>query len=210
MSDPTTESARDDLAFVRALVSEGGQAQATLGEALFGAGLCYGIQCALQFLFASGVYGAPLVQLAVGVLPTVVFTVLMVRITVRDRGQSQHGVSTRAINATFGGAGLAAICSAAIFGYLSMRANSMETFLLHPVIICVLQGTVWYTAFVIRRRGWFGLVSAGWFATSLALAFVLGTHDPRLATWFLGVLTLAMFLLLALPGWLLWKGAARG
>lgn len=209
MTDPTPESARDDLAFVRALVSEGGAAQATLGEALFGAGICYGVQCVLQFAFVAGVPAPGLVQLAVGVLPTVIFVVLITRITIRERGQSQHGVGTRAINAAFGGAGLAAMTSAAIFGYISTRTHSMETFLLHPTMICVIQGTVWYIAFAIRRRGWFGLVSLGWFASALALGFVLGLGGPDVGVRFLAILSAAMLGLLALPGWLLWKGGAR-
>lgn len=208
MTDPT-ESARDDLAFVRALVTEGGQAQAALGEALFVAGLCYGAQCILQGIFAAGVYAPGLVQLAVGVLPTVIFLILMIRIMIRDRGVSQHGVGTRAINAAFGGAGLAAMTTAMVFGWLSARWHSMEVFLIHPTMVCVVQGTVWYIAFAIRRRGWFGLVSLGWFSSALALAFVLGLGGPELAPLFLAILSAAMLGLLALPGWLLWKGAAR-
>ncbi len=208
MTDPT-ESARDDLAFVRALVTEGGQAQATLGEALFGAGLCYGVQCLLQFAFSAGVDAPPLIQLAVGVLPTAIFLGLLTRIMIRERGQSQHGVATRAINAAFGGAGLAAMTSAAIFAWLSSRTHSMETFLIHPTMICVVQGTVWYIAFAIRRRGWFGLVSFGWFASALALAFVLGLGGPNVGPRFLAILSVAMLGLLALPGWLLWRGSAR-
>jgi hypothetical protein len=206
MTDPQ-ESARDDLAFVRALVSEGGQAQATLGEALFGAGLCYGAQCVLQGVFAAGVYAPWPVQLAVGVLPTVIFIVLIVRITIRERGQSQHGVGTRAINAAFGGAGLAAMTTVAIFGGLAARWHSMEIFLLHPTMICVVQGTVWYIAFAIRRRGWFGLVSLGWFACALALAAVLGMGGPGVGPWFLAILSAAMLGLLALPGWVLMRTA---
>lgn len=208
MTDPT-ESARDDLAFVRALVSEGGQAQAALGEALFVAGLCYGVQCILQGIFAAGVYAPSLIQLAVGVLPTIIFLALMTRIMIRDRGASQHGVGTRAINAAFGGAGLAAMVTAMVFGWLSGRWHSMEVFLIHPMMVCVVQGTVWYIAFAIRRRGWFGLVSLGWFASALSLALVLGLGGPNVGPIFLAILTAAMLGLLALPGWLLWKGAAR-
>lgn len=208
MTDPT-ESARDDLAFVRALVTEGGQAQTTLGEALFVAGFCYGAQCILQGIFAAGVNAPELIQLAVGVLPTVIFIVLIIRITARERGQSQHGIATRAIGAAFGGAGLAAMITGMIFGYLSWRWNSMAVFLIHPTMVCVVQGTAWYIAFAIRRRGWFGLVSLGWYSSALALGLVLGLGGQSLAPLFLAILSAAMLGLLALPGWLLWKGAAR-
>ncbi|MBX3563770.1 MAG: hypothetical protein KF730_04245 [Sphingomonas sp.] len=210
MSDPITESARDDLAFVRALVSEGGQVQLSLGQALFVAGLCYGIQCLIQTILATGIEAPVAVHLTVGILPTLIFIAEMIRITIRDKGQSKHSVGTRAINAAFGGGGLAALTTALIFGWLAWRTHSMATWLLHPIMICVVQGTVWYIAFAVRRQGWFGLVSGGWFVTSLALAWILGLGDPDLFVPFLAILTVALLGLMALPGWILWRGAARG
>jgi hypothetical protein len=147
------------------------------------------------------------VHLTVGILPTLIFLVAITRITIRDKGQSQHSVGTRAINAAFGGGGLAALTTALIFAYLAYRTQSMATWLLHPIMICVVQGTVWYIAFATRRRGWFGLVSGGWFGTSLALAWMLGIGDVRLIVPFLLLLSAAMLGLMALPGWALWRSA---
>jgi len=209
MTDPT-ESARDDLAFVRALVSEGGQVQHSLGQALLVAGLCYGIQCLLQTILATGIQAPAAVHLTVGIVPTLVFLVAMIRITIRDKGQSKHSVGTRAINAAFGGGGLAALTTAMIFAYLAFRTQSMSTWMLHPIMICVVQGTVWYIAFAVRRQGWFGLVSGGWFLTSLVLAWILGLGEANLFVPFLAILTAALLGLMALPGWVLWRGAARG
>jgi hypothetical protein len=76
-------------------------------------------------------------------------------------------------------------------------------------MICVVQGTAWYTAYAIRRRGWFSLVSAGWFATSLLLAWMLGTGDPNIALPFLLVLAAALLGLMALPGWILMRTGTR-
>ncbi|RYY29035.1 MAG: hypothetical protein EOP62_01595 [Sphingomonadales bacterium] len=209
MTDPTTTSARDDLAFVRALVSEGGQVQNSLGQALFAGGACYGGQCFLQTILATGIQAPVAVHLTVGIAPTLIFLIAITRITIRDKGQSKHSVGTRAIGAAFGGGGLAAMTTALIFGYLAWRTQSMATWLLHPIMICVVQGTVWYIAFAVRRRGWFGLVSGGWFATSLILAWLLGLGDAQLIVPFLAVLTAALLGLMALPGWALWRGVAR-
>jgi hypothetical protein len=205
----TAEKARDDLAFVRALVSEGAQVQSSLGQALLAAGTCYGVQCLLQALFAAGVEVPVAVHLTVGFLPTLLFLVAISRITMRDRNNSRHSVGTRAINAAFGGGGLAALATALIFGYLAFRHQNMGTWLLHPIMICVVQGTAWYTAYAIRRRGWFGLVSAGWFATSLLLAWMLGSGDPAMITLFLLVLAAALLGLMALPGWVMMRTGAR-
>lgn len=208
MTDPT-ESARDDLAFVRALMSESGQVQSSLGQALLAGGACFGVQCLLQALFATRADVPAALHLIVGITPTLVFLVAITWITVRDKGTSKHSVGTRAINAAFGGGGLAAMTTALIFGYLAFSYRNMGTWLLHPVMICVVQGVVWYTAFAVRRRGWFGLVSAGWFATSLVLAYMLGLKDERVITPFLLVLSAALLGLMALPGWIIMRAGAR-
>jgi hypothetical protein len=208
MSDPT-ESARDDLAFVRALMSESGQVQSSLGQALLAGGACFGVQCLLQSFLSTGIQVPTAVHLVVGFTPTLVFIVAITLITVRDKNKSQHSVGTRAINAAFGGGGLAAMTTALIFGYLAWRSQDMATWLLHPIMICVVQGTVWYTAYAIRRRGWFGLISAGWFATSLALAWLLGRGDDKLISLFLLILAAALLGLMALPGWIMMRAGAR-
>lgn len=208
MTDPTT-SARDDLAFVRALMSEGGQVQSSLGHALLAGGLCYGLQCLVQAVFASGVPVPIAAHLTVGILPTVIFIAEMIRITIRDKHNSQHSVGTRAINAAFGAGGLAAMTTAIIFAWLAYKTQSMATWLLHPIMICVVQGTVWYIAFAVRRQGWFGLVAAGWFAVSLVLAYLLGLGGERLVVLFLLILAAALLGLMALPGWIMMRAGAR-
>lgn len=206
MRDPT-ERARDDLAFVRALVSEGGQAQASLGRALVAGGLCYGLQCMAQWLFALGVPAPDWLQLAVGALPTVIFITLLIVLMQRDKAQSQHGVATRALNAAFGGAGLAAMTTSIVFGYVSWRLQQFTIFLFHPMMVCVIQGTVWYIAFAIRRRGWLGLVSAGWFGVAIGLGLLLGSGNAALIHWFVLLIGLALLGLMALPGWVLMRTA---
>jgi len=208
MNDPATESARHDLAFVRQLMSESGQVQDSLGQALLAGGACYGVQCLIQAWLATGVQAPVALHLFVGIMPTVIFIAAMVRITIRDKHNSRHSVGTRAINAAFGGGGLAAATTALIFAYLAWRTQDMGTWLLHPIMICVVQGVVWYTAFAVRRTGWFGLISAGWFVTSLLLAFMLGSGQS--ITLFLLVLAFALLAFMALPGWILWRGAAHG
>lgn len=208
MTDPT-ESARDDLAFVRALMSESGQVQSSLGQALLAGGACFGVQCLLQALFVNRTDIPTALHLIVGISPTLIFIVAITWISIRDKGASKHSVGTRAINAAFGGGGLAAMTTALIFGYLAITYRNMGTWLLHPVMICVVQGVVWYTAFAVRRRGWFGLVSAGWFATSLVLAYMLGLKDERVITPFLLVLSAALLGLMALPGWIMMRAGAR-
>jgi hypothetical protein len=194
------DSARDDLAFLRALVSEGGQAQGPVGAGLLAGGLCYGLQCLAQWgLLVSKWTAPPWLALSIGLLPTVIFLAILVRLIIRDRNPSHNGVGTRAMNAAFGGAGLASLTTSAIFAYLAFRHQSIMIWLFHPMMVCVVQGTVWYIAYAIRRRGWIGLVSAGWFATALLLAFLI--ESP----WFLLLLAVSLLLMMALPGWVLMR-----
>lgn len=202
MTDPA-ESARDDLAFVRALVTEGGQVQQSVGAGLFAGGACYGVQCLLQWaILASGWKAPDLLNLAIGILPTILFLALLTRLIWRDRENSQHGIGTRALNAAFGGAGLAMLTTSLIFGYLAFREQSIMIWLFHPLMVCVVQGTVWYIAYAIRRRGWIGLVSGAWFACALVLTLLMSHHV------FVLVLALALLFLMALPGWVMMRSPA--
>lgn len=204
MTDPS-QSARDDLAFVRALVSEGGKVQASAGEALLAGGLCYGLQCLAQWaLMVSGWPAPPIVHLTAGFLPTVIFIALIVWIVRRNGTAAPHGMAMRAFNAGFGSTGLATLTTAAIFGYLAWRRQDLGVWLFHPLMVAVLQGAAWYIAFAILRRGWLALVSAGWFITAFLGALVLDRLDL-----FLPLVGAALLLLMALPGWILMRSAAN-
>ncbi|WP_066658258.1 MULTISPECIES: hypothetical protein [unclassified Sphingomonas] len=204
MTDPS-QSARDDLAFVRALVSEGGQVQASAGEALLAGGLCYGLQCLVQWaLMVSGWPAPPIVHLTAGFLPTVIFVALIIWIVRRNGAVAPQGMAMRAFNAGFGSTGLATLTTAAIFGYLAWRRQDMGVWLFHPLMVAVLQGAAWYIAFAIRRRGWLALVSVGWFATAILGALMLERIDL-----FILLIGAALLLLMALPGWILLRGAAN-
>ncbi|MEG3180853.1 hypothetical protein [Sphingomonas sp. LT1P40] len=202
MTDPA-ESARDDLAFVRALVSESGSIQSSLGQVLLAGGLCYGIQCVVQWLILVSGWRAPdAVHLTAGFLPTLIFLGAIVWLMRRNGNAAPHGMAMRALNAAFGSSGLAAMTTAAIFGYLAWREQNMGIWLLHPLMVCVVQGAVWYIAFAIRRRGWIGLVSIGWFVTAFLAALSLQRVDL-----FLLLIGTALLLLMALPGWVLMRSA---
>ncbi len=204
MTDPA-QSARDDLAFVRALVSDGGAVQASLGQALLAGGLCYGIQCIAQWgIYISGWQAPAAVHLTAGILPSVVFIGLIIWLSRRNRDAVPHGMSTRALNAAFGSSGLAAMTTAVIFGYLAWRFQDMGIFLFHPLMVAVVQGAVWYVAFAIRRRRWLGLVSIGWFAAAM-----LGALTIERMELFILLIGAALLLLMALPGWILMRSAAN-
>jgi hypothetical protein len=181
-----------DLSFLKSLVSEGPKAQATAGQVFMTAGLLYGAQCLLNWLgVAFKLSWPPLVWLLIGFGPTVLFLLALAVIIWRDRRNRVEGVAARALNATYTSAGLANLFVVAIFGYNAMQEKSMTLWLLYPAVICVFQGAVWYVAWVIRRKLWLAVISAGWFLTSLALGALI--HN---APAYLLVLSVALVVLM--------------
>lgn len=198
------DTARDDLVFLKALVTEGGQAQSTLGLLLFWAGLLYGGHTLLLWMAEAKWIALPqnIFGLVIAAAPTVIFLGLICWVIWRERKQSQHGMATRALNAAFGGAGLASLTTSLIFGYIATQRQDIFIWMFHPIVSFVVQGTVWYIAFAVRRRAWFAVVSFGWHASAVAMALLL-QHGQISAL--LLVLGFGLLLLMALPGWVLWR-----
>ena len=204
--DPGAASPADlagNLAFVKALVSEGGRAQATGGTAFFAAGLSYGAQCLLQYAQIRGwLPGTPAVSLFLGVAPTVVFLAFLAVILWRGRKDSQQGVATRALNATFGSAGLANLFMVFVFGYNAVTQKSLTIWLFYPCVVCAFQGAIWYVAYMIRRKAWLAFVSAGWFVTTVALGLTL-----RDVPTYVLIIGFALLFLMGGSGWYMMKQA---
>jgi len=199
------ESASNDvagnLAFVKALVSEGGQLQTTAGAAFLAAGLCYGIQCLLQYAQIRGwLPGGQPVSLILGLGPSVVFVVALSLILWRNRKTTQQGVATRALNATFSSAGLANLFMIFVFGYNALTEKSLAIWLYYPCVVCAFQGASWYVAYAIRRKVWLAFVSAGWFLTTVALGLTLKDISAYVL-----IVGLALTFLMGGSGWYMMK-----
>lgn len=204
----TTEldQARDDLAFMRSLVSGGERFQATAGEIFIWAGVLYGLQCVGQWLDVIGaVRLPPLGQLILGFGPTAIFLVVIAVVIWRERKAPKGGPTTRALNAAFQGAGLANLVMAFVFAYGAHRAQDFSVWLYHPVVVCMFQGVAWYVAWTIRGRAWVGFVSLGWFAVTVALGVTIDNIGA-----FLLIIAIALFGLMAIPGYAMMRLGQRG
>ncbi len=201
-----TDNAQNDLAFLRALVNEGPKTQVSAGFLFIVAGVAYGIQCLLFWLqMTLKLEWPPLMWPVVGFAPTAIFLGVMGYMLWRDRRDSQHGVATRAMNAAFGGAGLANLSMCIVFGYVSSAEKNFLIWMLYPAVVAALQGAAWYIAYMIRRRLWLAAVSGGWFATAVALGFLI--HDmPN----YLLLFSLALFVLMAAPGYVMVRHGKAG
>jgi hypothetical protein len=171
----TPDSARDDLAYLRALVQGTDSLPRGFGQAYAAAGLCYGVQFLLHGAQALGWATSPNLGLVIGLGPTIVFLALLTWIIARDRREGAGGgVTFRAVRSVFSAVGFANIAAAVIVGSVALREHSLTIWLIFPCIIMVFQGAAWLVAFVLWRQGWFGLVASGWFAAGIAAGLCVG------------------------------------
>ena len=207
MSDKSAGAGQDiqaDLAFVKALVTEGSRVQISGGALYLAGGVCYGLQCLAQWAHLVGIVNLGLWgNLIAGFLPTIVFLAVMSVILWRDRKVPKNGVATRALNAAFSSAGLANLFMVGVFAYVAITEKSMLIWLLYPITVCAFQGAVWYTAYMIRKQIWLAVISAGWFVTTLTLGFLIGTPHYVL------VLGLALSGIMGGGGWYMMKQARK-
>ena len=203
----TPDEARDDLAYLRALVQGVEGFPRGFGQAYSAAGVCYGVQFLLHGAQAMGWAPADgLGSLVIGLGPTVVFLSVLTWLLIRDRAEGIAGVSARAVRAVFSAIGMANIAAAAVVGSVALREHSLTIWLIFPCIIMVFQGAAWLVAFVLWRRPWFAPVAVGWFAGGMAAALFIGN-----APAYLTVCGIAFIVLMLGPGLALARPApARG
>lgn len=197
---PDSETAHEDLAFLKALVSEGPKAQVIAGRLFVVAGTVYGLQAlayAAQIVFA--LQWSPALNLFIGFAPLAVLVAYIAWLTWQGRkGNTSQGVATRALSAGFQGAGLANLALCIVFGYVAMTQKNFMIWMLYPAVTAGVQGACWYIAYMIRRRLWLAGVCAGWFATAIALGFLI--RNPAAYLFLLGI---ALFVLLVAPGYVM-------
>jgi hypothetical protein len=202
-----TPSAQDDLAFMRALVDSAGGSglPVAFGEGYFAAGLIYGLQALSAFIqmVAHVPYFSNL-SLVFGVGPTLIFGVAITWIIWRHRGEGQGGVTARAVGTTFGCLGLANFALICVIGSVALKQHSLVIWWIYPCVVLVTQGAAWLVASSLRRGRWQAAVAAGWFAGAIAAAQVI--DQP---TWFVFVLTLCLFGLMAAPGYVMMRQARK-
>lgn len=203
-----TPSAEADLAFMRSIVEGGGRPSLTLAICYLAGGLLYGLQCLFHVGQAFGVLRWPdLANLAFVAAISAAFLIVLVWAIRRDRRDDAAGrrgpLASRAMNAGLSGAGMANAAILIVFGVGAVRDQDFGVWLYYPAMIFALQSAAWFMAWNLKKKGWMLATSLGGWATAVALGLLV--REPQ---WYLGVCTLALFGLFALPGWIMYRDAA--
>ena len=206
---PRPHSPEDDLAFMRSIVEGGGRPPLALAICYLAGGLLYGLQCLFHVGQAMGLIRWPdLANLAFVVGISVVFLTILTWAILKDRkvgGSNRGPLAARAMNAAFSATGMANAAVIIIFGVGAVRDNDFAVWLYYAAIVFALQAAAWYMAWTLKRKGWMLAVALGGWTTAVALGVLV--REPL---WYLGVCTAALFLLFALPGWVLFRDARAG
>ena len=209
---PRLYSPEDDLAFMRSIVEGGGRPPMTLAICYLAGGLLYGLQCLFHVGQATGLIRWPdLANLAFVAGITIAFLSVLTWAILKDRkdgGANRGPMASRTLNAAFNATGMANLAVIIIFGIGAWRDQDFAVWLYYAAIVFALQAAAWYMAWTLKRKTWMLAVALGGWTTAVALGVLV--REPML---YLGVCTVALFLLLALPGWVMFRDAravARG
>ena len=207
MTAPRTSSPEDDLAYLRSVISGGGpQGHITMGIAYLAGGLLYGVQCLFHIGQSWGwIMWPPAPTLAFIIGITVAMIAVLIWASRRDSKQPRPGpVVTRTLNAAFSATGMVNLAVIAVFGAGAMRDQDFAVWLYYPAMVFAIQAAAWFVAWSLRRKAWMLATCLGGWVTAIALGLLV--REPLI---YLYVCTAALFLLFALPGWIMLSGALR-
>ena len=203
---PRPTSPQDDLAFMRSIVEGGGRTSMTLAICYLAGGLLYGLQCLFHIGQVTGLIRWPeLANLIFVVMITVSFLAVLTWAILKDRrdGPPNRGpLATRSLNAAFSATGMANSAVIIVFGVGAIRDQDFAIWLYYAAIVFALQAAAWFMAWTLKKKGWMLATALGGWVTAVALGVLV--REPL---WYLGVCTVALFALFALPGWILFRDA---
>ena len=201
---PRPPSIEADLAFLRSIVEGGGKPALTLAVAYLAGGLLYGTQCLFHIGQITGVIRWPdLANLIFVVSITVAMCAVLAWAIMKDVKAGNTGpTSSRAMNAGFSAAGMTNVAIIIVFGVGAVREGEFFIWLYYAAMIFALQAAAWFVAWSLRRKTWMLMTALGGWATAIGLGLTV-----RDVPVYLGICTAALFLLFALPGWIMLRQA---
>lgn len=200
-----TESAREDLAYLKGLVGadSGSEAWRTGGKLFAVGGLVYGLQCMFHGAQILGLQApGPIILLAM-VGPTVVFLIYMTIIIIQNgKAAKPQGTTGRAVAAIFNSTGMINLVFLIIFAPPAIQSGDFRVWLFYPAVVFAVLGGAWFAAWQLRRRLWMLGAALGWMVSAALMGLTRG--QPA----YLLICGLALFLFMMLPGIAMARGKA--
>ncbi|KQW81808.1 hypothetical protein [Brevundimonas sp. Root1279] len=203
------EDTAADIAWMRRLAEEGAQAPMQGNSLLMFGGLLYGLASLFHWAVVAGVLPLAENQLWIGWVVATVGYWIILAVTI-PRLRRNAGVSTtanRAAGIAWSGMGwgiFAMFLAMAVLGWrLADEAALNAMFALIPSIIMVFYGVGWAVNAAMQRSRMLWTLSLASFGAAPLLALFAGQSEQYLAY------AVALFLLMALPGYLLMRAAKQ-
>jgi hypothetical protein len=190
---------KDDVAFLRGLVSASTAAMARQGAVLIAIGVIFGTLNVFYWALAADLIDAPGFWQHVPWIGAV-FLLLAAVFVLKKRFAGPTNAAGRAVGAASAGVGFG--LSAAIVALIGASIQFQIPLLvpkLFPVVLFTLYGAVWCVAYAVGRHAWFVLVAAGCYAAAIACGFLVLRPEEWL------VLAAGLWLLVAVPGYLIYR-----
>ena len=207
MTDKTEDPAAD-IAWMRQLAEEGADAPMQGASILMSAGLIYGTASLFHWAQISGVFATSGLAIGIGWLAATALFLLTLAVVIPrlKRGSGVMTASNRASGTVWSSLSwgiFALFLSMAAVGWRTGEQGALLALSLSMSAIMVFYGIGWaVTAAMYRSRRLWGL-AIGSFAAAPLLALLTGRDEQYLAY------AAALFLLMALPGFLLLRAARR-
>ncbi|MDP2765100.1 MAG: hypothetical protein Q8O54_09715 [Brevundimonas sp.] len=201
-----TEDPAADIAWMRRLAEEGAEAPMQGASILFGAGLIFGLGSLGHWAVASGLAGLEMEAVNwIWLAATALFLImLVVSLTRLGRAGGVQTSANRASGTAWASVGWGIFALSASMAVLTLRLGgdaAMVALALMPSMIMVFYGSGWAVTAAMQRSKPLWTLAIASFAAAPLLAALVGQAEQYLAY------AAALFLLMALPGWMLMRQA---
>jgi hypothetical protein len=206
-----TQSARDDLAFLRGLVDEDWRPGVwAFGAVYVSVGAALVAHVLISWAAAAGylpLHGVALVAtyVALYTVASVVWTLIAghVRRESQRRGTQVASVKGRAGGTALVSAFVGHLVMLVVLVIVAVRQQNGVFLQLAPLVLFTLQSVVWFVIHAMRRERWQGVVGWGWLLAVVGLAPLVGT-----SVFGLGIAATAVVLMIV-PGARMMRAAGK-
>ena len=197
------QTIRDDLAFMKALVSDDGRLPAAVGAHLLAAGLLYGLPIFPVWATLRALLDLPHGWTSwVSIASTIVYLPVLAIVMFRQRKQGRIK-SVEAFGAIWSSVGLTTLAILTVIFTAVLKLHDREIWQLWPAACFALYGAAWWSTGAVLRSWGLRLVGVGSYATAVINGFLIGTPDLLLGC------AVGILLWLSAPGLVLLLKARR-